>query len=60
MATWIEWARSNWLLIALVFGLTLVFFVLRTQPTTGINSLSSLDAALSSGQPAVLEFYSNF
>jgi hypothetical protein len=60
MAAWVEWARSNWLLIAFVLGLTLVFFVLRTQPTAGINSLSSLDAALSADQPAVLEFYSNF
>lgn len=58
MTVTLDWLRANWVLIAFLLGLTLVFFVLRTQPTEGIESLASLEAA-SSGRPVVLEFYSN-
>jgi hypothetical protein len=54
------WARSNWPLLAFVFGLILVFTVLRNKPTEGIDSLQALDMSIRAGQPTVLEFYSNF
>jgi len=60
MLTAVEWARSNWLLLTFLFGLILFFVFLRTRPTEGIDSLSSLDATITMGQPVVLEFYSNF
>jgi len=53
------WARSNWPLLAFVFGLILVFAVLRNKPTEGIDSLQALDMSIRAGQPTVLEFYSN-
>lgn len=59
MAATVDWLRANWVLITFLLGLALVFFVLRTQPTEGIESLASLEAA-SFGRPVVLEFYSNF
>ena len=56
--TLLDWIRDN--LIFLVLGLAVVlFFLLRTSPTQGIDSLETLDATLNSGQPVVLEFYSN-
>jgi hypothetical protein len=60
MAVTLDWLRANWVLLAFLLGLTLVFLVLRTHPTEGIESLASLEAAANSGRPVVLEFYSNF
>ena len=56
----IEWIRLNWLLLAIVVGLILAFALLRTQPTPGLDSSQDLDKLLATGQPTVLEFYSNF
>jgi hypothetical protein len=47
-------------LLAFILGLVLVFTLLRTRPTTGIDSPQALDSALMTGQPVVVEFYSNF
>jgi hypothetical protein len=55
----LEWIRLNWLLLAFIFGLALIFVVLRTRPTEGIDSAQTLDGLLTTGQPVVLEFYSN-
>jgi len=60
MAAVVEWVRLNWTLVAFVLVLVLVFVFLRTSPTEGMNSLTTLDASLNAGQPVVLEFYSNF
>jgi hypothetical protein len=60
MAGVIDWVRSNWALLAFILGLVLVFTLLRTRPTTGIDSSQALDSALMTGQPVVVEFYSNF
>jgi hypothetical protein len=56
----IEWIRLNWLFLAVVLGLVLAFTLLRTQPTPGLDSSQDLDKLLATGQPVVLEFYSNF
>lgn len=56
----LTWLRQNWLTLVVIFGLVLAFILLRNNPTDGINSLQALDGRVSSGQPAVLEFYSNF
>ncbi len=60
MAALVDWVRVNWVLLAFILGLALVFVVFRTQPTQGIDSLPALDAALTTGRPVVIEFYSNF
>ncbi len=60
MSAWLDWARSNWLLLTFIVGLVLVFTFLRTRPTEGVDSLQSLDTALVTGRPVVLDFYSNF
>jgi len=54
----VNWGRQNlWFLILALA--VLLFFVLRTSPTKDVDSLQTLDAALNTGQPVVLEFYSN-
>jgi hypothetical protein len=60
MAAVLEWLRLNWLLLAFVLALGLVFVFLRTSPTQGVDSVEALESALGTGQPVVLEFYSNF
>lgn len=55
----VEWIRANWLFVAFLLGLALVFLIFRTRPTADIDSLSTLETRLNSGQPVVLEFYSN-
>jgi hypothetical protein len=60
MAAALDWLRANWLLVAILVGLALAFFFLRTSPTAGMDSLATLDGSLKGGRPTVLEFYSNF
>lgn len=58
VANLLNWIRSNPAFV--ILGLAVVlFFALRTSPTQGVDSLEALDATLNSGQPVVLEFYSN-
>jgi hypothetical protein len=59
MPSLIEWIRLNWLFLAVIIGLVLAFVLLRTQPTPGLDSSQDLDKLLATGQPVVLEFYSN-
>jgi hypothetical protein len=59
MSGLLDWARLNWPLLAFIFGLGLIFILLRTRPTAGIDSPEALDSALVTGQPVVVEFYSN-
>ena len=56
----VEWLRLNWVLLAFIVGLALIFGLLRTRPTAGIDSVQALDSVLATGQPVVVEFYSNF
>lgn len=54
-----NWLRENWTYLLLVAAIGL-YFMLRTSPTEGIDSLQALEASLQAGQPVVLEFYTNF
>ena len=59
MAALVDWFRLNWGLLTFVTLLAAAFFMLRSSPTPGIDSLESLDQSLTSGQPVVVDFYSN-
>ncbi len=50
--------RQNWLVLLVVGALAAAFVVLRT-PASAVASVSEVDAILTSGQPTLLEFYSN-
>ena len=50
--------RDNWLLLLIVGALAVAFMALRT-PASDVASLDEMDALLTSGQPTVVEFYSN-
>ncbi len=56
----IEWVRLNWVLLAFILGLAAAFLLLRTRPTEGIDDIQALNEQLITGQPVVVEFYSNF
>jgi hypothetical protein len=56
----LAWLRQNWLPVALIAGLILAFVLLKNSPTEGIDSLPALDKVVSTGQPTIIEFYSNF
>jgi len=50
--------KDNWpFLLLIVAGV--LYVLLRTSPTEGIDSLEALDTSLQAGQPVVVEFYSN-
>jgi hypothetical protein len=50
--------RDNWLFLLVVGAIVIAFLVLRT-PGTRVESLAEVDTLLRSGQPALVEFYSN-
>ena len=50
--------RENALFVAVLLGLVAAFVFLRTKGTE-FASTDEFDAALASGQPVVVEFYSN-
>jgi hypothetical protein len=50
--------RENWLVLLVGVGLLLAFWALRT-PGTAVASIAEVDALLQSGQPTLVEFYSN-
>ncbi len=54
----IKVVRGNWLLLLLVGAMAVAFLVLRT-PASPVASVAEVDAILQSGQPALVEFYSN-
>jgi len=54
----LRWAHENTSYLILAFAIVL-YLLLRTSPTGGIESLDTLDATVNTGQPVVLEFYSN-
>ena len=53
------WVKANWLLLVFLALMVSAFILLRSKPTD-IASLDELSGVLGSGQPTVLEFYSNF
>lgn len=50
--------RDNWLLLLIIGALAVALLVLRT-PASDVESLVEVDALLSSGQPTVVEVFSN-
>lgn len=50
--------RENWLFLLVVGGILVAFLVFRT-PASRVGSVAELDAMLQSGQPTLVEFYSN-
>jgi hypothetical protein len=50
--------RENALFLIVLLGIVAAFVLLRTKGSD-VNSVTELDEMLSSGQPAVVEFYSN-
>ncbi len=55
-----EWLRLNGPLLIFFGVIALAAIFLRSSPTPGIDSSQALTQSLSSGQPVVLDFYSNF
>lgn len=53
------WAKANWLLLIFLALFAGAFIFLRSKPSN-VASLDELDGLLSTGQPTVVEFYSNF
>jgi hypothetical protein len=53
------WAKANWLLLIFLAIIASAFILLRSKPSD-VESLNELDGLLSTGQPTVVEFYSNF
>ena len=54
----IKVVRGNWLLLLLAGAMAIAFLVLRT-PASPVASVAEVDAILQSGQPALVEFFSN-
>jgi hypothetical protein len=50
--------RENWLLLLFMSGIVAGFVLLRT-PASAVGSVAEVDALLQSGQPTLVEFYSN-
>ncbi|MDX1520194.1 MAG: hypothetical protein R3264_01030 [Anaerolineae bacterium] len=60
MAALLEWFRLNWGLLTFIAIIVVAFFFLRNTPTPGIDTLANLEQVTHSGEPVVLDFYSNF
>jgi thiol-disulfide isomerase/thioredoxin len=54
----VRFFRENWLFVLVIGGIVVAFMVLRT-PASDVASIAEVDAQLSSGQPTLIEFYSN-
>ena len=50
---------ENWLFLLFLAALAAAFILFRTSPTE-LADESAFDAAVTSGRPAVVEFYSNY
>ncbi len=55
----IEFLGENWLFLLFLTVIAAAFFFLRSSPTDLANA-SEFDNILANGQPAVVEFYSNY
>lgn len=60
MAAFTRWIRLNWSLLAVLAVVGLAFFLLKNEPTPGVDSLQALDQTVVKGRPTLVEFYSNF
>jgi hypothetical protein len=58
-ANLLNWLRINWTFLLVVSIIAAAFIFLRSTPSQ-VNSLNQLNGLLASGQPTVIEFYSNF
>ena len=54
----IKVVRGNWLLLLLAGAMVIAFLALRTSASP-VASVAEVDAILQSGQPALVEFFSN-
>jgi len=54
----LRFLRENWLVLLVVGGLATGWLLLRT-PGTDLASTEEFDRRVRSGQPVVVEFYSN-
>jgi hypothetical protein len=50
--------RENWLILLVVGAMAVAFLTLRTTGSD-VESVAEVDALLASGQPTLVEFYSN-
>ena len=50
--------RENWLFLLILGGIVIAFLALRT-PASAVGSVEEVNSMLSSGQPTLVEFYSN-
>ncbi|MFN2217230.1 MAG: hypothetical protein ACK2UA_01380 [Anaerolineae bacterium] len=50
--------RENWLFLLVIGGILAAFLLLRTT-ASDVGSVAEVDAILQSGQPTLVEFYSN-
>ena len=58
-AVWfVKLVRGNWLLLLLLGAMAVAFLALRT-PASPVASAAEVDAILTGGQPALVEFFSN-
>lgn len=55
---WRVFWKENWLIILVVLGLAIAYLILHT-PRQTFASAEALQAQLQTGQPTVVEFYSN-
>jgi hypothetical protein len=60
MAAVLEWLRLNWMLATIILVIVGAFVFLRSSPTEGVESLDDLNGVVTTGQPVILDFYSNF
>ncbi len=58
VASFLGLLRDNWLFLLIIGALAVAFLVLRT-PASDVASLAEVDAILTSGQPTVVEVFSN-
>lgn len=50
---------ENWITLLVLLGILFAFVFLRTSPTE-LADAAAYDQLVSSGQPTIVEFYSNF
>ncbi len=50
--------RENWVFVLVIGGIVVAFMMLRT-PASDVASIAEVNAQIGSGQPTLIEFYSN-
>jgi hypothetical protein len=55
----LSWIRINWTFLLFVGLIAGAFIFLRSTPSP-VNTLTQLNGLLATGQPIIIEFYSNF